>query len=296
MTLRFRKKPVVVEAVQWAGDNPEEIVMFMHPEKPRYMDQFSNADDLMGIETLEGLMVANKGDWIIKGIQGEFYPCKPDIFEATYEPAGAQTVPVGAMEAAYREGWSDGRSDAGTHYNEDMAWNESNVKAALPQTGDSMDFSSIIKANEGKEEFVQPEGPLEMRSVPEDLREALAELVRLKDIKERLEEDGAALGTGTRQKLSSDYARNKEKAWIAARDALSPSQSEVGEWTDRALPAGWYWTQWPDDSPEPGFEDEPTWSPERWCENDSKQGNAIRWSIPFTPPQVVKDALKGGGE
>ena len=49
------------------------------------MAGFSDADDIVGIQTLEGLMVAKLGDWIIKGVKGEFYPCKPDIFESTYD-------------------------------------------------------------------------------------------------------------------------------------------------------------------------------------------------------------------
>lgn len=84
---KFRKKPVVIEAVLWNGDNIRAVMDFMHPEKPVYMTGFSNADELIGIETLEGRMVAQKNDWIIKGVKGELYPCKPDIFAATYEPA-----------------------------------------------------------------------------------------------------------------------------------------------------------------------------------------------------------------
>ena len=80
---KYRKKPVVVEAVQWDGKNRKEIrawagnVVFVN-----YAD---SSDKNLYIETLEGQMVARIGDWIIKGIKGEFYPCKPDIFEATYE-------------------------------------------------------------------------------------------------------------------------------------------------------------------------------------------------------------------
>ena len=81
----YRKKPVVVQAMQWTGDNIDEIMMFMHPQEPVYMTPFKDRDEIVGINTLEGLMVAKKRDWIIKGMKGEFYPCKPDIFEATYE-------------------------------------------------------------------------------------------------------------------------------------------------------------------------------------------------------------------
>lgn len=79
--MKYRKKPVVIDAIQWNGDNILEVMEFMSPTKPAYMAGFSNADDIVGIETL----VASKGDWIIRGVKGELYPCKPDIFEATYE-------------------------------------------------------------------------------------------------------------------------------------------------------------------------------------------------------------------
>lgn len=84
----YRKKPVVIEAIQWTGDNIREITIFIHNEEigPIHIgEQYINADELVGIWTLEGLMIGNLNDWIIKGVQGEFYPCKPDIFEATYE-------------------------------------------------------------------------------------------------------------------------------------------------------------------------------------------------------------------
>lgn len=78
---RFRKKPVVVEAVQWTGDNFREVEDFAKLS----VAQVSSADPLK-VHTREGSLHADVGDWIIKGVQGEFYPCKPDIFAATYEP------------------------------------------------------------------------------------------------------------------------------------------------------------------------------------------------------------------
>lgn len=77
---KFRKKPVVIEAVRWDGENKNEVEQFLDNNgfvKGDYVD----------IGTLEGLMTASVGDMIIKGVKGEFYPCKPDIFEATYEAA-----------------------------------------------------------------------------------------------------------------------------------------------------------------------------------------------------------------
>lgn len=76
---KFRKKPVVIEAIRWGGDNWDEIEKWCP-----YGLSCMNGRDII-IDTLEGKMIANIGDWIIKGIKGEFYPCKPDIFEKTYE-------------------------------------------------------------------------------------------------------------------------------------------------------------------------------------------------------------------
>ena len=79
--MKYRKKPVVIDAIQWNGSNLEEIATL---GGAREYEQDFLGDDLV-IHTLEGDMTARKGDWIIKGVKGELYPCKPDIFEATYE-------------------------------------------------------------------------------------------------------------------------------------------------------------------------------------------------------------------
>ena len=78
--MKYRKKPVIIEAVQWKGDNFEELKAFV-PKGHRY----NKIHKPTGIITLEGIMTISEGDWIIKGVKGEFYPCKPDIFESTYE-------------------------------------------------------------------------------------------------------------------------------------------------------------------------------------------------------------------
>lgn len=92
-TRRYRKLPVEIDAIRWTGDNIIEVMAFMSPQEPIYVNNlshmnFTNADDIVGIQTLEGIVVASKGDWILRGVKGELYPCKPDIFAATYEPAG----------------------------------------------------------------------------------------------------------------------------------------------------------------------------------------------------------------
>lgn len=84
---KYCKKPVVIEAVQWKGDNFNEIKqMLKNTDENRVIMPHSNEDgDSLLIVTLEGEMRANKGDYIIKGVKGEIYPCRKDIFEETYE-------------------------------------------------------------------------------------------------------------------------------------------------------------------------------------------------------------------
>ena len=74
---KFKKKPVVIEAVQWNGSNSQEIAKFFGEV------MYGEWVDAIPIATLEGTMKTSLGDWIIKGANGEFYPCKPDIFEKT---------------------------------------------------------------------------------------------------------------------------------------------------------------------------------------------------------------------
>jgi len=91
--LKFRKKPVVIEAIQWNGNsNRKEICDFVGKELKTELHSETaylagKSAPLFGliIPTLEGEMTASAGDWIIKGVNGEFYPCKPDIFSKTYE-------------------------------------------------------------------------------------------------------------------------------------------------------------------------------------------------------------------
>lgn len=117
---RFRKKPVVIEAVrvskrmdltapEWWAEAVRSNAVIVHG-----MGKFTRDQPWVEVSTLEGVMRANEGDWIIRGVQGELYPCKPTIFEATYEPAdspppAADAVSVDAlMEMAqeYASAWS----------------------------------------------------------------------------------------------------------------------------------------------------------------------------------------------
>lgn len=97
--MRFRKKPVVIEAIKYKGPgdfgNLEEVLNFTgkDPSWEEYFPDFQTYDKYVQddrgafkIFTLEGVMEALPGDWIIRGVKGEFYPCKTDIFEATYDP------------------------------------------------------------------------------------------------------------------------------------------------------------------------------------------------------------------
>ena len=86
---QYKKKPVVIEAIQWDGNNQGEIADFMKMMiRTKTSPEEGNPNSKITIETLEGDMTASVGDFIIKGVQGEFYPCKPDIFEKTYELVG----------------------------------------------------------------------------------------------------------------------------------------------------------------------------------------------------------------
>lgn len=80
--MKYISKPKTIEAIQWTGKNIEEISSFVGDS---LMPIERRPDYDLKIKTLEGVMVADKFDFIIKGIKGEFYPCKPDIFEASYE-------------------------------------------------------------------------------------------------------------------------------------------------------------------------------------------------------------------
>ena len=81
---KYRKKPVVIEAEHFTDENKERCFNFV------FSNAFPGIDEAgrpcLKIQTLEGVMTASLGDYIIKGVSGEFYPCKPDIFAATYEP------------------------------------------------------------------------------------------------------------------------------------------------------------------------------------------------------------------
>lgn len=78
MIIKARKKPIEIEAVQYTGKNKNTIVKFVK-------QSIINTTTVFGIKTLEGIMNIDINDYVIKGVKGEFYPCKPDIFLASYD-------------------------------------------------------------------------------------------------------------------------------------------------------------------------------------------------------------------
>ena len=92
--MTYRKKPVEIEAVQYTGDNEHEIMDFAGDHRVRCVPMSITLKPSITIDTLEGVMTASEGDFIIRGVKGELYPCKPDIFVATYEAVDSENVPA----------------------------------------------------------------------------------------------------------------------------------------------------------------------------------------------------------
>jgi hypothetical protein len=95
--VQFRKRPVVIQAVQWTGNNLRAVIDFigLHPSAEKWTWPEYEAvvrEKGLKIFTLEGPLMASVGDWIIQGVQGECYPCKPDVFAKTYELASTPSA------------------------------------------------------------------------------------------------------------------------------------------------------------------------------------------------------------
>lgn len=99
---KFRTKPVVIDAVCFIPEEPEDYLSFLDAHDPNNRVQLASefrpfgsklyeVRESLEIQTLEGVMSAEPYDWIIKGVNGEICPCKPDIFEKTYEPVTSET-------------------------------------------------------------------------------------------------------------------------------------------------------------------------------------------------------------
>ena len=108
---RYVKKPIAIEAVKWKGFNNDEIKDFAGDSVKIEVIREGDADNGIppsvdcSIETLEGVMKANVGDYIIKGVNGEFYPCKQDIFEKTYDNTGRADSWVPSISDVFAEDW-----------------------------------------------------------------------------------------------------------------------------------------------------------------------------------------------
>lgn len=121
MIKKYRKKPVVIDAVEWTGDNLREIINFtgLHPSASRWTwkeYQEVVAKDGLKIFTLEGSHLASIGDFIIKGVKGEFYPCKPDILALTYEPVNKDSLSYQLAEALVDEICDDEMKHSAQYY------------------------------------------------------------------------------------------------------------------------------------------------------------------------------------
>ncbi len=129
----YRKKPVVIEAMQWYPSTPMYDLVRNFAGIPEDQEApFQSEGNILLIHTLEGVMTARAGDWIIKGVGGEFYPCKPNIFEATYELAGKMSEAPGQKTQNYAV-WPmyDGRNlPVGTIWIDEKALDESGLTLA----------------------------------------------------------------------------------------------------------------------------------------------------------------------
>ena len=96
--MKFRKRPVVIEAMQFDGQVTIGLANWLSGTRTTPAAEWKHdaKAGTIAIRTLEGVMVANVGDWIICGVKGEFYPCKPDIFAATYESVADDLPPAGS--------------------------------------------------------------------------------------------------------------------------------------------------------------------------------------------------------
>ena len=91
MITRFRKKPIEIEAIKFTRENWQDVLRFTQGQAITLtIEKRIDGKCTCIIPTLEGQHIATEGDWIIKGVKGEYYPCKPDIFEMTYETFGGQ--------------------------------------------------------------------------------------------------------------------------------------------------------------------------------------------------------------
>lgn len=133
MIIKSTKKPVTIECVKWDGENIEEIKSFAGYA---YIGGENDSDKKLVISTLEGDMLASVGDYIIKGVKGEFYPCKPDIFENTYDivDESGPIIKVRAEVRYYEDYIVNGENDISYDEQEkvDFLVNDVKIKRWIP--------------------------------------------------------------------------------------------------------------------------------------------------------------------
>lgn len=117
-SLKYRKKPIVIEAVQWTGNMMSVIDLVGH-DLPTYGE---GHDGSLRITTLEGDHECRPGDWIIKGVKGELYPCKPDIFTLTYEVFESAVFRAGRGMTSAEDNNMDGSGSCHTPQASDLVY------------------------------------------------------------------------------------------------------------------------------------------------------------------------------
>lgn len=131
MPYRYTKKPIEIEARQHNGspESAQELVEWItsHGQNARWRDSGNGSLAVISIDTLEGTMDAGYGTYIIRGVQGEFYPCAEDIFNATYSPGGAASQSIYdlvklAGETAETSGWHEGIPDPTITRTDHITW------------------------------------------------------------------------------------------------------------------------------------------------------------------------------
>lgn len=144
---RYRKKPVEIEAMQYDGRNTVEVAEWLRASDVKV--GWSNA--AMIIPTLEGRMEASPGDWIIRGVKGEFYPCRADIFEATYE-ASEQAEAIDRMGPAAGCAYCVG---AGGYEDYDGEWCECSCQRSDRGSSETEELARLrLERLEAVEDFI----------------------------------------------------------------------------------------------------------------------------------------------
>jgi hypothetical protein len=147
---RWRKKPVVIEAIQFTADNHDECQAWIGDAYDGWQTTCPPHPEMLRIKTLEGVMEASEGDWIIKGVQGEFYPCKPDIFAATYEPTPASPSAVEPRERPTRLNENPTLPDRLRRHQVSMERLHPTTMRLLGEAADALDARPAVPPGDGE--------------------------------------------------------------------------------------------------------------------------------------------------